>query len=109
MFGTLPVGEASEDFTLIDDNLGAGGEPQAEANDVEFEGSVVIPVLAPRLDRPWSRGRIDGSALIVTGDVPESMTMTAFERSEAQYNGTDGRGIPTIGYDEVSAENYSIS
>jgi hypothetical protein len=49
---------------------------------------VVIPVFArPHSDIDW--GSVDLGAEILTGDVPETMTMSSYERTQAEYNGTN--------------------
>lgn len=85
------------------------GEPiqaDPDENETITDDIVVIPVIAPRLDRVWSRGRVDHLAQIIDGDVSEALSMTGFEQAQADYNGLDTRATPTIGFDEVSAELY---
>lgn len=105
MFGEIPGGQPEGDpFSYFDDPYAADEEDSV----IAFDGEVVIPVIArPDVIRKRADGFVDGTAEVVVGDVTEAMSMTPFERTQADYNGIDRRGTPTVDFDEIS--NYTIS
>ena len=107
IFGNLPGADATCDpFSYDDDPITPMEARKFPVPDSIFDGVVVVPVLA----RPWvetrSNGWIDNSAEILVGDIPDTMSMTPFERTQADYNGIDTRGTPIVDFDEVSGEMY---
>ena len=80
------------------------------ADDVDFDGEVVIPVFArPHVERQRGSGWIDHTAQVITGDVPDELSPTPFESAQMEYEGRDTRDLPSVGYDEVSTESYLYS
>lgn len=110
MFGTPPDecegGHAPDFEEILDpDEVNYGSDEI-----IAFNGETVVPVIA----RPYAEARldkdgVDHSAEIVMGDVPEGVSLDAFDRTQAEYNGLDRRATPMNSYDSVSGEDYSHS
>lgn len=107
MFGSMPGCETSIECFTSSETPSPADLEQDVAREGIFDCIVVVPVYA-RPDSPGTRDfGIDHSAQVVLGDVPEEMSLSAFERTLAEYNGTDRRGTPVVNFDDVSAEMYT--
>lgn len=108
MFG-IPPDECVGDYTLDPEELLDSDAVDYESGEaVAFDGEAVIPVFArPYTEERLDRNGVDHSAEILTGDVSEGMSLDAFDRAQAEYNGVDRRATPTNSFDDVSTEDYS--
>ncbi|MDQ5885771.1 MAG: hypothetical protein QG628_168 [Patescibacteria group bacterium] len=104
MLGTMPVGES-----LIGSAPPEVSPDDSQASEYEgiFECIVVVPVIARPDVFSKRNGWLDQTAEVVMGDITEEMSLSPFERTQAEYDGIDKRGTPVIGYDDVSAELYT--
>jgi hypothetical protein len=93
LHGKMPWMESNNDpYDVSDDPY--SDEPPFEDDAVLEE--VIVPVFGRRYSDYPKTFWIDGSAEVLIGDVPESLTGTAFERTQAEYHGTDHRATPTF-------------
>lgn len=78
-----------------------------ELLDNALDEVIVVPVLRDPMsaEKHGTRGQEPG-AHIVWGDVTDSMYLTPFEATLAEYEGTDLRSNPVIDFDEVSADRF---